>query len=223
MTNYAENNSENTQDALKTEYLPEKRPLGRFRCITLVGHIEGHYVMNETQKTTKYENILPELVEINTDKSISGVLILLNTVGGDVEAGLAIAEMIASMDKPTVSLVLGGGHSIGVPLAVSAKKSFIVPSATMTVHPVRISGTVVGAPQTFYYFNRMQDRILDFVSSHSKITTERLRELMMKTDEIATDVGSIIDGRQAVEEGIIDEMGGLSDAVSALVRMSENK
>jgi ATP-dependent protease ClpP protease subunit len=223
MTNYTENNSENTQDALKTEYSPEKRASGRFRCITLVGHIEGHYVMNETQKTTKYENILPELVEINTDKSISGVLILLNTVGGDVEAGLAIAEMIASMDKPTVSLVLGGGHSIGVPLAVSAKKSFIVPSATMTVHPVRISGTVVGAPQTFYYFNRMQDRILDFVSSHSKITTERLRELMMKTDEIATDVGSIIDGRQAVEEGIIDEMGGLSDAVSALVRMSENK
>ena len=178
--------------------------------------------MNETQKTTKYENILPELVEINTDKSISGVLILLNTVGGDVEAGLAIAEMIASMDKPTVSLVLGGGHSIGVPLAVSAKKSFIVPSATMTVHPVRISGTVVGAPQTFYYFNRMQDRILDFVANHSKISAERLRELMMKTDEIATDVGSIIDGRQAVEEGIIDEIGGLSDALRTLIKMSEN-
>lgn len=222
MTNYTENNSENTQETLKTEYLPEKRPLGKFRCITLVGHIEGHYVMNETQKTTKYENILPELVEINTDKSISGVLILLNTVGGDVEAGLAIAEMIASMDKPTVSLVLGGGHSIGVPLAVSAKKSFIVPSATMTVHPVRISGTVVGAPQTFYYFNRMQDRILDFVANHSKISAERLRELMMKTDEIATDVGSIIDGRQAVEEGIIDEIGGLSDALRTLVKMSEN-
>ena len=222
MTNYTENNSENTQETLKTEYLPEKRPLGKFRCITLVGHIEGHYVMNETQKTTKYENILPELVEINTDKSISGVLILLNTVGGDVEAGLAIAEMIASMDKPTVSLVLGGGHSIGVPLAVSAKKSFIVPSATMTVHPVRISGTVVGAPQTLYYFNRMQDRILDFVANHSKISAERLRELMMKTDEIATDVGSIIDGRQAVEEGIIDEIGGLSDALRTLVKMSEN-
>ncbi|MBQ1225505.1 MAG: ATP-dependent Clp protease proteolytic subunit [Clostridia bacterium] len=222
MTNYTENNSENTQDALKTEYLPEKRASGRFRCITLVGHIEGHYIMNETQKTTKYENILPELVEINTDKSISGVLILLNTVGGDVEAGLAIAEMIASMDKPTVSLVLGGGHSIGVPLAVSARKSFIVPSATMTVHPVRISGTVVGAPQTFYYFNRMQDRILDFVANHSKISAERLRELMMKTDEIATDVGSIIDGRQAVEEGIIDEIGGLSDALRTLIKMSEN-
>lgn len=222
MTISSENNSENRQDTTETHYLGEKMPSGRFRCITLVGHIEGHYIMNETQKTTKYENILPELVEINTDKSISGVLILLNTVGGDVEAGLAIAEMIASMDKPTVSLVLGGGHSIGVPLAVSAKKSFIVPSATMTVHPVRISGTVVGAPQTFYYFNRMQDRILDFVSEHSKISTQRLRELMMKTDEIATDIGSIIDGRQAVEEGIIDEVGGLSDALRALIKMSEN-
>ncbi|MBE6607395.1 MAG: peptidase S14 [Ruminococcaceae bacterium] len=226
MTNYIENNSENTQEGRKNELSDEKKLTRGFRCITLVGHIEGHYIMNETQKTTKYENILPELVEINTDKSISGLLVLLNTVGGDVEAGLAIAEMIASMDKPTVSLVLGGGHSIGVPLAVSAKKSFIVPSATMTVHPVRISGTVVGAPQTFYYFNRMQDRILDFVAAHSKITTERLRDLMMKTDEIATDVGSIIDGRQAVEEGIIDEIGGLSDALSTLVEMSkisENK
>ena len=222
MINCAENNSENTQESKKIEYSGEKRPSGRFRCITLVGHIEGHYIMNETQKTTKYENILPELVEINTDRNISGLLILLNTVGGDVEAGLAIAEMIASMDKPTVSLVLGGGHSIGVPLAVSAKRSFIVPSATMTVHPVRISGTVIGAPQTFYYFNRMQDRILNFVSEHSKISTQRLRELMMKTDEIATDIGSIIDGRQAVEEGIIDEVGGLSDALRALIKMSEN-
>ena len=223
MVNCAENNSENIQESEKIEYSDEKKPRGRFRCITLVGHIEGHYVMNETQKTTKYENILPELVEINTDKSISGVLILLNTVGGDVEAGLAIAEMIASMDKPTVSLVLGGGHSIGVPLAVSAKKSFIVPSATMTVHPVRINGTVVGAPQTFYYFNRMQDRILDFVSKHSRISNERLRELMMKTDEIATDIGSIIDGHQAVDEGIIDEIGGLSDALRALIKMSEKQ
>ncbi len=223
MVNCTENNSENIQESKKIEYSDEKKRSGKFRCITLVGHVEGHYIMNETQKTTKYENILPELVEINTDRNISGLLILLNTVGGDVEAGLAIAEMIASMDKPTVSLVLGGGHSIGVPLAVSAKRSFIVPSATMTVHPVRINGTVVGAPQTFYYFNRMQDRILDFVSEHSRISTERLRELMMKTDEIATDVGSIIDGRQAVDEGIIDEIGGLSDALRALIKMSEKQ
>lgn len=216
-----ENNSENIQENKRIEYSDPKLPARSFRCINLVGHIEGHYLMNETQKTTRYENILPELVEINASPSVSGLLILLNTVGGDVEAGLAIAEMIASMDKPTVSLVLGGGHSIGVPLAVSAKRSFIVPSATMTVHPVRISGTVIGAPQTFYYFNRMQDRILNFVSAHSKIKSERLRELMMKTDEIATDIGSIIDGIQAVEEGIIDEVGGLSDAMQALFKMSE--
>lgn len=210
MTNNKQNNNENTQSV-------EKR--GKFRCITLVGQIEGHYSVGENQKVTRYESILPELVDINTSDGVSGLLILLNTVGGDVEAGLAIAEMIASMDKPTVSLVLGGGHSIGVPLAVSAKRSFIVPSATMTVHPVRISGTVIGAPQTFYYFNRMQDRILDFVSEHSKISSERLRSLMMKTDEIATDIGSIIDGRQAVEEGIIDALGGLSEATRALTEM----
>ncbi len=221
MTNYTQNNSENIQNGEKTQYPHEKAVLGKLRCITLVGQIEGHYSVGEGQKVTKYENVLPELVEINTDKSISGLLILLNTVGGDVEAGLAIAEMIASMDKPTVSLVLGGGHSIGVPLAVSARKSFIVPSATMTVHPVRISGTVIGAPQTFYYFNRMQDRILNFISDHSRISCERLRELMMKTDEIATDIGSIIDGRQAVDEGIIDEIGGLSDAVSTLFEMTK--
>ena len=188
--------------------------------MTLVGQIEGHYAVGEGQKATKYENVLPELVEINTDPNIKGLLILLNTVGGDVEAGLAIAEMIASMDKPTVSLVLGGGHSIGVPLAVSAKRSFIVPSATMTVHPVRISGTVIGAPQTFYYFNRMQDRILKFVTEHSNIKSDRLRELMMRTDEIATDIGSIIDGYQAVEEGIIDSVGGLSEALKGLFELS---
>ena len=221
MENYTQNNSENTQNVQSVEYFDENKSFGRFRCITLIGHVEGHYIMNETQKTTKYENILPELVGINADKSVAGLLILLNTVGGDVEAGLAIAEMIASMDKPTVSLVLGGGHSIGVPLAVSARRSFIVPSATMTVHPVRINGTVIGAPQTFYYFNRMQDRILNFVSGHSKISTERLRELMMRTDEIATDVGSIIDGTQAVREGIIDEVGGLSDAMRALFSMAK--
>lgn len=213
MANYTENNSENSQNGIKR--------FGSFRCINIIGNVEGHYIVGEGQKTTKYENILPELVEINTDPKVSGLLILLNTVGGDVEAGLAIAEMIASMDKPTVSLVLGGGHSIGVPLAVSADRSFIVPSATMTVHPVRINGTVIGAPQTFYYFNRMQDRILNFVSEHSRIKVERLRELMMKTDEIATDIGSIIDGYQAVNEGIIDSVGGLSEAIRTLFELSE--
>lgn len=187
-----------------------------FRCITIIGQIEGHYLQPDTQKTTKYEHILPLLVSVEEDKSTNGLLLLLNTVGGDVEAGLAIAELIASMKKPTVSLVLGGGHSIGVPLAVSAKKSFIVPSATMTVHPVRISGTVVGAPQTYHYFSRMQNRITEFVTTHSAITKERFDTLLMQTDEIATDVGTILEGKEAVNEGLIDAVGGLSDALEAL-------
>lgn len=186
------------------------------RCITIIGQIEGHYLQPNTQKTTKYEHILPLLVSVEEDDSVSGLLLMLNTVGGDVEAGLAIAELIASMKKPTVSLVLGGGHSIGVPLAVSAKKSFIVPSATMTVHPVRISGTVVGAPQTYHYFSRMQNRITEFVTSHSGISKERFNELLMQTDEIATDVGTILEGKEAVEEGLIGAVGGLSDAIDAL-------
>lgn len=194
------------------------------RCITIIGQIEGHYLQPNNQKTTKYEHILPLLVSVEEDDSVGGLLLLLNTVGGDVEAGLAIAELIASMKKPTVSLVLGGGHSIGVPLAVSAKKSFIVPSATMTVHPVRISGTVVGAPQTYHYFSRMQNRITDFVTAHSGISKERFDTLLMQTDEIATDVGTILEGRQAVEEGLIDAVGGLSDAIDALRKLcQENK
>lgn len=186
------------------------------RCITIIGQIEGHYLQPNTQKTTKYEHILPLLVSVEEDDSVGGLLLLLNTVGGDVEAGLAIAELIASMKKPTVSLVLGGGHSIGVPLAVSAKRSFIVPSATMTVHPVRISGTVVGAPQTYHYFSRMQNRITEFVTTHSAISKERFNHLLMQTDEIATDVGTILEGKEAVEEGLIDAVGGLSDAIDAL-------
>lgn len=191
------------------------------RCITIIGQIEGHYLQPNTQKTTKYEHILPLLVSVEEDDSIGGLLLLLNTVGGDVEAGLAIAELIASMKKPTVSLVLGGGHSIGVPLAVSAKKSFIVPSATMTVHPVRISGTVVGAPQTYHYFSRMQNRITEFVTSHSGISKERFNELLMQTDEIATDVGTILEGKEAVAEGLIGAVGGLSDAIDALRTLCE--
>ena len=185
-------------------------------CLTIIGQIEGHYLLGDGQKATKYEHIIPLLVSIEESDEIDGMLMVLNTMGGDVEAGLAIAEMVASMSKPTVSLVLGGGHSIGVPLAVSAKRSFIVPSATMTIHPVRISGTVVGVPQTYYYFEQMQQRIIDFVCSHSKIDEGTMKSLLMRTDQIATDVGSIIDGNEAVKLGLIDEAGGLSAALSAL-------
>lgn len=188
-------------------------------CISIIGQIEGHYILPQDQKATKYEHIIPLLVSCEQDESVKGILIVLNTMGGDVEAGLAIAEMIASMDKPTVSIVLGGGHSIGVPLAVSAKRSFIVPSATMTIHPVRITGVVVGSPQTFYYFERMQGRISDFVCAHSNINEEKFLSLMMNTDQIATDTGSVIDGREAVECGLIDEVGGLRDALGALRKM----
>ncbi|MBR7032064.1 MAG: ATP-dependent Clp protease proteolytic subunit [Clostridia bacterium] len=188
-------------------------------CLTIIGQIEGHYLLGEGQKATKYEHIIPLLVSIEESDEIDGMLVVLNTMGGDVEAGLAIAEMISSMKKPTVSLVLGGGHSIGVPLAVSAKRSFIVPSATMTIHPVRISGTVLGVPQTYYYFERMQDRIIRFITDHSSVTEETFREMLSRTDQIATDVGSVIDGYEAVRCGLIDSTGGVSDALSALRKM----
>lgn len=188
-------------------------------CMTIIGQIEGHYLLSNTTKATKYEHIIPVLVSVEENDEVDGLLMILNTIGGDVEAGLAISEMVASMSKPTVSLVLGGGHSIGVPLAVSAKKSFIVPSATMTLHPVRMNGTVVGAPQTYVYLSRMQNRILKFMAEHSNTDENKLRELMMKTDEIATDIGSIIDGTEAVEIGLIDEIGGLSEALKTLHEM----
>jgi len=191
--------------------------------LSIIGQIEGHYLLPEGQKATKYEQILPSIVSLESDDSIGGLLILINTMGGDVEAGLAIAEMIASMKKPTVSLVLGGGHSIGAALAVSAKRSFIVPSATMTIHPVRVNGLVVGSVQTFYYFDKMQNRIINFISSHSKIDAEYLRLMMTKTDEIATDTGSIIDGNEAVRCKMIDRVGGLSDALDELRRMINNE
>ena len=192
----------------------------RFQCIPIIGQIEGHYVLPEGQKATKYEQILPLLVEIEEDDEVDGLLLLLNTMGGDVEAGLALAEMIASMQKPTVSLVLGGGHSIGVPLATAAKRSLIVPSATMTVHPVRISGMVVGVPQSFRYMSEMQKRIVNFICAHSKAKPEIVNELMMRPDQIATDCGSIIEGREAVRYGIIDEVGGVDRALSLLRQMS---
>ena len=188
---------------------------GKIHCMSIIGQIEGHYLLQDGQKATKYEHIIPELISIEEDEKIRGLLIILNTMGGDVEAGLAIAELISSMKKPTVSLVLGGGHSIGVPLATAAKKSFIVPSATMTLHPVRINGLVLGAPQTFNYFEEMQNRIVRFICSHSNASPNKIMELMMRPDELATDIGSIIDGDEAVKYGIIDAVGGLSDALSA--------
>ena len=188
-------------------------------CLSIIGQIEGHYLLGDNQKATKYEHLIPLLVSIEENPAVKGLLVVLNTMGGDVEAGLALAEMIASMKKPTVSLVLGGGHSIGVPLAVSAKRSFIVPSATMTIHPVRINGLVVGVPQTFTYFNEMQKRIINFICAHSRADKDKIYELMMRPDMMATDVGSIIEGREAVEYGIIDEVGGLDKALDALKEM----
>ena len=188
-------------------------------CMSVIGQVEGHYVLPSDQKATKYEHLIPLLVSVEESKEIDGLLLILNTMGGDVEAGLALAELVAGMKKPTVSLVLGGGHSIGVPLAVSANESFIVPSATMTIHPVRMSGTVVGVPQTYYYFERMQDRIIRFICDNSKIEEQTFRAMLMKTDQIATDVGSLIEGKEAVESGLIDSLGSLSEALNALHEM----
>ena len=192
-------------------------------CLTIIGQIEGHYILPPQNKTTKYEHIIPALVAIEQDPEIEGLLIILNTVGGDVEAGLAISELIAGMKKPTVSIVVGGGHSIGVPLAVSANRSFIVPSATMTIHPVRMNGLLLGIPQTLSYFDRMQERIINFVTKNSGISASRFKELMMKKDELVMDVGSVVDGDTAVKEGLIDSLGGLSDAVQCLYEMIESK
>lgn len=193
-----------------------ENPRGSIHCMTIIGQVEGHYMLGEREKATKYEHIIPLLVSIEESEDIEGVLIILNTMGGDVEAGLAIAEMIASMKKPSVSLVLGGGHSIGVPLAVAARRSFIVPSATMTIHPVRVNGLVIGVQQTYNYFKEMQNRIVKFIVSHSNIEEAKITELMTRPDEMANDIGSIVDGNEAVRLGLIDEVGGLSDALDAL-------
>ena len=190
-------------------------------CLTVIGQVEGHYVLPSQNKTTKYEHIIPALVAIEQDRSIEGLVIILNTVGGDVEAGLAIAELIAGMKTPTVSLVVGGGHSIGVPLAVSAKHSFIVPSATMTIHPVRMNGLVLGVPQTLSYFDKMQDRIVNFVTSNSIISEQDFRNLMLQTGELTMDMGTVVDGERAVELGLIDSLGGLSDAIDCLYSLIE--
>lgn len=189
---------------------------GVIHCLTIVGQIEGHQILSPETKTTKYEHVMPQLAAIEESEEIEGLIILLNTVGGDIEAGLGIAELIASMKKPTVSLVLGGGHSIGVPLAVAAKHSIIAPSAAMTIHPVRLTGVVIGVPQTYNYFGKIQERIVQFVTSNSKINREKFIEMMVKTGELAADVGSVIYGAEAVQIGLIDQLGGLSDALSWL-------
>ncbi len=200
-----------------------KSSKGNIYTLTIIGQVEGHQVAPETVKTTKYEHVLPLLAGIEESEDIDGLLLLLNTVGGDIEAGLAIAEMIAGMKKPTVSLVLGGGHSIGIPLAVCTKKSFITPTASMTVHPVRMTGLVVGAPQTFRYFQRIQEQIADFVTANSGISRQVFEQYMMATGEMATDVGTILYGKEAVSSGLIDQLGGLNDALSCLHSMIEQE
>lgn len=216
-----ENNEKNNDcgdgsSAFETGSITVEKSGHFIHCLTIIGQIEGHFILPSQNKTTKYEHVIPQLVAIEESKEIDGLLIILNTVGGDVEAGLAIAELLSTMQTPTASLVLGGGHSIGVPLAVSCKKSFIVPSATMTVHPVRMNGTVLGVPQTLSYFEKMQDRIVNFVENNSKISAEDFRRLMMKTGELIMDVGTVLDGEGAVECGLIDELGGLKDALGFL-------
>lgn len=192
---------------------------GSIHVLTIVGQIEGHQLLPSSSKSTKYEHVMPLLAMVEESDEVDGLLVLLNTVGGDIEAGLGIAELISSMSKPTVSLVLGGGHSIGVPLAVSAKHSFIAPSAAMTIHPVRMNGLVIGVPQTFYYFERIQERIIQFVTANSKVKRDTFTELMLQTGELAADVGSVIYGEEAVKLGIIDQIGGLSAALDCLHEM----
>lgn len=193
----------------------------KIHSLTIIGQIEGHMVLPPQNKTTKYEHVIPQLVSIEEDKTVKGLLVILNTVGGDVEAGLAIAEMISTMSKPTVSLVLGGGHSIGVPLAVAAKCSFIVPSATMTIHPIRMSGVVIGTSQTYNYFNKVQERVVDFITRNSRISAKDFNSLVHQTGLIANDVGTILFGEEAVNHGIIDEVGGISEALNKLYSLIE--
>ena len=218
-TQHSENDSEaqeTTQNLLDLGSAMTRTPYGNIYCLTIIGQIEGHSSAPSGTKTTKYEHILPLLAKLEESDEVAGVLFLLNTVGGDVEAGLAIAELIAGMTKPNVSIVLGGSHSIGVPLAVAAKQSFAVPSASMTIHPVRVSGTVIAAPQTYSYFQRLQDRIVAFVAAHSHISAEAFEALMLKKEDMAADVGSVVYGEEAVRLGIIDRLGGLSDGLKCL-------
>lgn len=211
-----EKNSEDIENlgSVKTE-----NPRGNIQCITIIGQIEGHQLLGEQTKTTKYEHLLPQLAAVEEDEKVDGMLVLVNTCGGDVEAGLAIAELISGMSKPTVSLVLGGGHSIGVPLSVATDYSFIAPSATMTLHPIRMTGLVIGVAQTFRYFEKMQEKITEFILTHSNVSEERFNKLMFETDDMANDVGTILFADKAVEYGLINEMGSLSDALEKLYEM----
>lgn len=211
--NHIEKSGENLMESGIT---PIENSDGTYYCLSIIGQIEGHFVLDSNQKTTKYDHVIPLLVALEESEKVDGIIILINTLGGDVEAGLAIAEVIASLKKPTVSIVLGGGHSIGVPLAVSADRSFIVPSATMTIHPVRTTGLVLGIPQAFDYLNKMQDRIIKFIVDHSDITENTLRHMITRTDVLVNDIGSILNGYEACECGLIDEVGGVSDALRYL-------
>ncbi len=211
----------NSGDMIKDGGTVLESSKGSIYCLNIIGQIEGHYVLDNTQKTTKYDHVIPTLVALEESEEIDGIIILLNTLGGDVEAGLAISEVIASMRKPTASIVLGGGHSIGVPLAVSADRSFIVPSATMTIHPVRTNGIVLGVPQSFDYLEKMQNRIINFIVGHSGITDDAFRSLMNRTDILVNDIGSILDGYEATTCGLIDEIGGISQALDYLKNKCE--
>ena len=219
-----QNQKENAIQAIKelgSSSVPKVQ--SNIHSLSIIGQIEGHILLPPHNKTTKYEHVIPQLVAIEESKEIEGLLLILNTVGGDVEAGLAIAEMVASLSKPTVSLVLGGGHSIGVPMAVSADYSFIAKSATMTIHPIRMNGLVIGVPQTYEYFDKMQERVVQFVSNHSRISKDKFRELMLKTGELANDVGTVLFGEEATRTGLIDEVGGLSDAIAKLNSLIKDK
>ena len=216
MESNSQNEKNNLQNAIDVGVTSIENSENSFYCLSIIGQIEGHYVLDGNQKTTKYDHIIPLLVALEESEKVDGIIILINTLGGDVEAGLAIAEVIAGLKKPTVSIVLGGGHSIGVPLAVSADKSFIVPSATMTIHPVRTTGLVLGVYQAFDYLNKMQDRIIRFITEHSHVPENVFREMMSRTDILVNDIGSILEGKEAVECGLIDEVGSVSDALEYL-------
>jgi len=220
-SNASSNALENLQQLGQLQNPPE--PQSNIHCLNIVGQVEGHIVLPPQNKTTKYEHIIPQLVAIEQNEQIEGILIVLNTVGGDVEAGLAIAEMIKSMSKPTVSLVLGGGHSIGVPIAVSSDYSFIAETATMTIHPVRLNGLVIGVPQTYEYLDKMQDRIVKFVAENSGMSEKKFRDLMMKTGSLARDIGTVLVGKDAVKEKLIDNLGGIGQAVKKLNEMIKER
>jgi ATP-dependent protease ClpP protease subunit len=223
MSEEKEKENEKLEDIKELGVINTPKGKDKIQMLPIIGQIEGHMILPPQSKSTKYEHVIPQLIDIENDENIEGLLIVLNTVGGDVEAGLAIAEMIRSLSKPTVSLVIGGGHSIGVPLATAANYSFISPSATMIIHPIRMNGLIIGVPQTFEYFNKMQERITDFIVRTSNTKREEFQKLMAQTDELLNDMGTILIGKSAVEEGLIDEVGGISNAIKKLNELIEEK